>query len=76
MEMQKGQVDYAKRRALELFDAWNNVTGFPEKFTSYYYEISSIIEDAVEIGIMVTFGITPEIKNGELVKKDIDIKTA
>ena len=68
--MQKGQLDYAKRRALELFDAWNDVTGFIPKFTSYYYELCAVIEDAVEVGSMVALNVPFEIKNGELIKDE------
>jgi len=49
--MQKGQVDSAKRRALNLFDKWNDVANVVEKYTGYYYELEGIIEDAVECGI-------------------------
>jgi len=55
--MQKGQKEYAQRKALELFDAWNDVTGCFPKFTSYYYEICAVINDAVEIGSMVALGV-------------------
>jgi len=68
--IQKGQLDYAKRRALELFDAWNDVTGFIPKFTSYYYELCAVIEDAVEVGSMVALNVPFEIKNGELIKDE------
>jgi len=49
--MQKGEVDAAERRALNLFDKWNDVTGFVPKFTGYYYEIQGCITDAVHCGI-------------------------
>ena len=65
--MQKGQSDYAKRKALEIFDAWNDVAGCFTKFTGYYYEICSIIEDAVEIGSMIALGIDFEIEDGNLI---------
>jgi len=68
--IQKGQLDYAKRRALELFDAWNDVTGFIPKFTSYYYELCAVIENATEVGCMVTLGIPIIIENGELIKDE------
>jgi hypothetical protein len=51
--MKKGQVDYAVRRALALFDQWNDVTGFVPVGTGYHGEIESIIEDAVHCGIQV-----------------------
>lgn len=45
-----GALADAKRRALNLFDEWNDVTGRFDKGTGYYYEIQSVIEDAVECG--------------------------
>ena len=49
--MKQGQVDEAHRIALNKFDEWNDVTGYFEKHNGYYYEIQSVIEDAVTIGI-------------------------
>ena len=68
--MTVGKADYAIRKALDLFDAWNDVTGAIGKFSSYYYEIQGCIEDAVRIGIMVANGIDIEIdKDGQLLNK-------
>ena len=39
-----------KRKALDAFHAWNDVTGFVLGGTSYEGELESLIEDAVEIG--------------------------
>lgn len=55
--MKQGELDNAKRRALNLFDAWNNITGFVTEHTSYYYELQGIIEDAVECGAQAALGI-------------------
>jgi len=52
-----GEIEYAKRRALNLFDKWNDVTGFVPKFASYYYEIQSCIEAAVDCGAQVAAGV-------------------
>ena len=49
--MKKGQVKSAIRRALNLFDKWNDVTGYVTKHTGYYYEMQAVIEDAVHCGI-------------------------
>ena len=49
--MTRGEVDDAERRALNLLDKWNNVTGFIVKHTSYYYEVQSLMKDAVHCGI-------------------------
>lgn len=70
--MQKGQKEYAQRKALELFDAWNDVTGCFPKFTSYYYEICAVINDAVEVGSMVALGVEFEIKDGNLTQRASD----
>lgn len=64
-QMNKGEVDYAKRKALEVFDQWNDVTGVIDKFSSYYYEICAVISDAVEIGSMVALEVPFEIVEGK-----------
>ena len=62
-EATRGRLEQAKRHALHNFDEWNSVTGFPTPHTSYYYEITSLIEDAVEFGFGVAHGQTfKEIK--------------
>lgn len=48
--MNQGELESAVRRALNLFDQWNDVTGFVPKFTTYYYEMQGVIEDAVHCG--------------------------
>lgn len=55
--MTEGQMKDAKRRALNLFDKWNEVTGFVIPGTGYYYEIQGCIEDAVECGAQAAIGI-------------------
>ena len=52
----KGEVDYAVRRAHNKLDEWNDVTGVFVKHTSYYYEIQSVIEDAVHCGFQRALG--------------------
>ena len=49
--MKKGEVESAERRALNLFDSWNDVTGFVDKHTSYYYELQTVVTDSVHCGI-------------------------
>lgn len=51
--MTKGEIDYAIRQALNNFDEWNDVTGYFNKGTSYYYEIQGVAEDAVRIGSII-----------------------
>jgi hypothetical protein len=66
--MVKGELEYAVRHALLRFDKWNNVTGYVPLFSSYYYEICSIIEDAVKIGSKIAiYG-----KNADLEELDED----
>jgi len=57
MKITKGEIEFAKRRALNLFDKWNDCTGLVPKFTGYYYELQSVIEDAVECGVQQAAGI-------------------
>lgn len=63
--MNAGELESAKRRALNLFDAWNNVTGFVEPGTSYYAEIQGCIEDAVECGAQGATGDFKRLENEE-----------
>lgn len=52
----EGRVQQAKRFALRRFEEWNEVTGFPEPHSTYYYEICSLIEEAAEFGFGVAHG--------------------
>lgn len=54
--MKVGEMQDAKRWALNRFDEWVDVTGFVQRGTSYYGELQSVIEDAVEIGAGVACG--------------------
>jgi len=63
--MQKGKVESAERRALNLFDKWNDVTGFVVKHTSYYYELQGIITDAVHCGIQEALGDFKQLESEE-----------
>jgi len=62
----KGELEFAKRRALNLFDKWNDCTSFVPKFTGYYYELQGVIEDAVECGAQMASGVHEplEAENG------------
>ena len=53
----KNELQDRKRKALDAFHAWNDITGFVAKGTSYEGELESLIEDAVEIGF---YGETKE----------------
>lgn len=48
--MTKGELNYAIRRVLNILDAWNDVGGAVPKFTGSYYELQSVVEDAVHCG--------------------------
>ena len=54
--MDKGQVEYAVRKAREACDRWNDVTGLIPKFSGYYYELLGVVEDAAKIGARVASG--------------------
>jgi len=51
--MTKGELNYAIRQALNVFDEWNDVTGAIPKGISWYYEAQACIEDAVRIGAKI-----------------------
>ena len=54
----EGVLDMAIRRARNLFDRWNDVTGFADKPSGYYYEILACIDDAVHCGARAACGCT------------------
>jgi hypothetical protein len=54
--MTKGEIELAIRRALNLFDRWNDVTGYVPKASGYYYEIQGCIESAVHCGAQAATG--------------------
>ena len=66
--MNEGQVDYAERKAMELFDEWNNCTGIFIPGTSYYAEIEACIIDAVHCGIQMTLFNKIQIEDGIVIK--------
>ncbi len=51
--MKAGQVEEAERIALNQFDKWNDVTGYTQKHTSYYYEMQAVVKESVHIGIQM-----------------------
>jgi len=68
--MNAGEVDYAERKAMELFDKWNEVTGHWVPGESAYGEIRSIIIDAVHCGIQMAIHGKIKIKDGNVVRHD------
>lgn len=60
--MTKGELELAIRRALNLFDNWNDITGCVPRGTSYYYEIQGCIEDAVHCGAQGASGVYKQLE--------------
>jgi S-ribosylhomocysteine lyase LuxS involved in autoinducer biosynthesis len=68
--MKKGQIADAERYALNEFDKWNDITGAIEKNCGWYYEMQSVIEDAVHIGIqMALYGKVNYNEDNEVIKE-------
>jgi len=63
--MQQGEIESAERRALNLFDKWNDATGFVHKHTGYYYELQGVIKDAVHCGIQQALKDFKELESEE-----------
>lgn len=63
--MTVGELNDAVRRALNLFDKWNDCTGVVTKHTSTYYELQGIIEDAVHCGAQAATGDYRELDSEE-----------
>jgi len=61
----RGELDSAIRRALNLFDKWNQVTGFVKPGTSYYSEMQACIEDAVYCGAQAATGDFKRLEDEE-----------
>jgi hypothetical protein len=51
--MTKGELDFAIRKALNLFDIWNDVSCQFIKGEGYYYEMQGVIKDAVKLGAKI-----------------------
>ena len=67
MSIKKGQRDYAIRRALDVFDEWLDITGIIPRFSGYYYGMCGVIENAVDIGMLVTLNMPFELnEDGEI----------
>lgn len=66
--MTQGELDFAIRKAEEVFDRWNDIAGCIEPLTGHYYEAQGCIADAVKIGAMVALGLRPRFdEDGSLV---------
>ncbi len=67
--MNKGKVNDAERKALNVLEEWNEVTGALDINGSWYRECQCIIEDCVHIGIqMALYGKVNYDENGSVVK--------
>ena len=68
--MKVSQIEYAKRKALQVFDEWVDVTGFVQRHSGYYDELCSLIETAVDIGSLVALEVPFHINDdGEAVEE-------
>ena len=63
--MTRGELQAAIRRAHNLFDAWNSVTGVFTPHSGYYAEILACIEDAVHCGAQAATGDYKRLENEE-----------
>jgi hypothetical protein len=62
--MTKGELEYAIRQALNVYNKWIDTTGALCKGTSYYYEAQGCIEDAVKIGAKVAvYGVDTDLSD-------------
>lgn len=67
--MNKGTVSDAERKALNVLEEWNDVTGALDVNGSWYRECQSVVEDAVHIGIqMALYGKVEFDKDGQVKK--------
>lgn len=57
MSITEGRLNDAIRRALNILDGWNDVAGAVEKHTGTYYELQSVVEDAVRCGAQAACGV-------------------
>lgn len=55
--MNVGEMDRAKRRALNILDAWLDVTGVLPPGSSYRNELEGVVEDAVHCGAQAALGV-------------------
>lgn len=66
--MTKGEVADAERKALNVLEEWNDVTGALDSRGSWYRECQAVVEDAVHIGIqMALYGKVDRDEDGNVV---------
>lgn len=61
--MKTSELDYAMRRALNIFDAWVESSGHIEMHSSQYSEIQGCIEDAVKCGVQAALGFREPLES-------------
>jgi hypothetical protein len=61
--MNVGQLQRAKRRALNILDQWLEVTGILTPHSSYHSELEGIVEDAVECGAQMALGVNEPLES-------------
>ena len=66
--MNNGQVKFAERKAMELFDQWNECVGMFVPGTGYYGEIEACIIDAVHCGIQMALYNKINIEDGSVIR--------
>jgi len=59
-----GDLENAKRRALNILDQWLDVTGVIDKRSSWYWELQGVVEDAVHCGAQAATGIHEPLESG------------
>lgn len=57
--MNVGEMERAKRRALNILDEWLEVSGFIPRGAAHAYrdELEGVVEDAVQIGAQAALGV-------------------
>jgi hypothetical protein len=61
--MTKGEINDATRRALNILDKWIEVTGAIQRGAGYYYELQSVIEDAVHCGAQAALNVHESLES-------------
>lgn len=68
----KNALRRAQRTSKSLFDLWNSVTGWFPEDSGYYYEIMSLLDDAVQIGYEQALGIPHKSSDYDIDNGSID----
>lgn len=59
--MSNGELKDAVRRALNIFEKWNECTGAVDEHSSCYWELQGVIEDAVHCGAQAACGVKKKL---------------